>query len=281
MSRATDAPAAPPRPCVQIAAAYAGSAPAPRFSIGTLVTSPEQYDAMRDSFSARGFDSANSEFLYLDNRGPDQTGAYRGLNALLHAARGEYVVLCHQDVRLLGDDIDTLDRRLAELSARDPNWALAGNAGGLAPGVLAHRISDPHGADRNSGNLPQRVMSLDENFIVVKRSARVGCSVDLEGFHFYGPDLCLNADMAGHSAWVIDFHLLHLSGGNKSTDFFAAEEAFRAKWNHALRPRWMQTTCALLRLTGSGLGREAGRIAARPYAGLLRRLPGHRPSLKG
>jgi hypothetical protein len=281
VSRATDAPAAPPRPCVQIAGAYAGSAPAPRFSIGTLVTSPEQYDAMRDSFSARGFDSANSEFLYLDNRGPDQTGAYRGLNALLHAARGEYVVLCHQDVRLLGDDIDTLDRRLAELSARDPNWALAGNAGGLAPGVLAHRISDPHGADRNSGNLPQRVMSLDENFIVVKRSARVGCSVDLEGFHFYGPDLCLNADMAGHSAWVIDFHLLHLSGGNKSTDFFAAEEAFRAKWNHALRPRWMQTTCALLRLTGSGLGREAGRIAARPYAGLLRRLPGHRPSLKG
>jgi hypothetical protein len=266
---------------VQIATAYAGSAPAPRFSIGTLVTSPEQYDAMRDSFSARGFDSANSEFLYLDNRGPDQTGAYRGLNALLHAARGEYVVLCHQDVRLLGDDIDTLDRRLAELSARDPNWALAGNAGGLAPGVLAHRISDPHGADRNSGNLPQRVMSLDENFIVVKRSARVGCSVDLEGFHFYGPDLCLNADMAGHSAWVIDFHLLHLSGGNKSTDFFAAEEAFRAKWNHALRPRWMQTTCALLRLTGSGLGREAGRIAARPYAGLLRRLPGRRPSLKG
>jgi hypothetical protein len=272
-------------PVVLTAAAYAGSDPAPRYSIGTLVTSAEQYDAMRDSFTARGFDSGTCEFLYLDNRGPNQAGAYRGLNALLHAARGDYVILCHQDVRLLSDDIDTLDLRLTELSERDDDWALAGNAGGLAPGVLAHRISDPHGADRNSGNLPQRVMSLDENFIVVKRSARVGCSVNLEGFHFYGPDLCLNADMAGHSAWVIDFHLLHLSGGTKSLDFFAAEEAFRAKWSHALRPRWMQTTCALLRLTGSGLGREAGRAAARPYAGLLRRLPGHllgrRPTAKG
>jgi hypothetical protein len=228
---------------------------------------------MRATFAVHGFDGSNSEFLYLDNRGPYQSGAYSGLNGLMHAARGRYVILCHQDVRLIGDGIQTLDRCLAELDRRDPRWALAGNAGGLQPGVLAQRISDPHGPDRNSGNLPAQVMSLDENFIVVKRSARVGCSVDLEGFHFYGPDLCLNAHIAGYSAWVIDFHLHHLSGGTKNSDFYVAEDAFRAKWSHALRPRWMQTTCALLRLSGFGLDREAGRLAARPYAGLLRRLP--------
>lgn len=265
-------------PRVITAVVHSGSA-APRYSIGTLVTRPDQYTAMRETFAARGFGSATSEFLYLDNGGPDQCGAYRGLNALLNAARGHYVILCHQDVRLLDDGIDTLDRRLAELDERDPNWALAGNAGGVVPGRLAFRITDPHGTDRHSGDLPVKVMSLDENFIVVKRSARIGCSADLEGFHFYGADLCLNADIAGYSAWVIDFHLHHLSGGNKNTDFFAVEEAFRDKWSHALRPRWMQTTCALLRLSGFGLDREAGRIAARPYAGLLRRLPA-RPSAK-
>ena len=262
-----------PAPIVQIADAYVGPESAPRFSVGTLMTHPDQYQAMRESFSARGFDSTTTEFLRIDNTGPGQTGAYRGLNALIHTARGDFVILCHQDVRLLSDDRDTLEQRLAEIETRDPDWALAGNAGGTAPGKLAQRISDPHGADRNSGELPQRVMSLDENFIVLKRSARVGCSVDLEGFHFYGPDLCLNADIAGHSAWVIDFHLLHLSGGTKSADFFAAEEAFRAKWSHALRPRWMQTTCALVRLSASVIDREAGRLAARPYAGLLRRVP--------
>ncbi|MGE5265729.1 MAG: acyl esterase [Deltaproteobacteria bacterium] len=259
-------------PRVITAVAHSGST-LPRYSICTLVTRLDQYAEMRETFAARGFDSATSEYLYLNNGGPDQCGAYRGLNALLNAARGHYVILCHQDVRLLEDGIDALDRRLSELDGRDPNWALAGNAGGVAPGRLAFRISDPHGAGRHSGSLPVQVMSLDENFIVVKRSARIGCSVDLEGFHFYGADLCLNADVAGHSAWVIDFHLHHLSGGNKIVDFFAMEEAFRAKWSHALRPRWMQTTCALLRLSGFGLDREAGRIAARPFAGLLRRLP--------
>ncbi len=245
----------------------------PRYTIATLVNKPDQFAAMRETFSSGGFNAMNSEILYIDNSGPRQTGAYRGLNALINAARGRYVILCHQDVRLISDGIEKLDRCLADLDARDSVWALAGNAGGLAPGILAHRISDPHGADRNSGNLPQKVMSLDENFIVLKRGARIGCSADLEGFHFYGPDLCLNADVAGHTAWVIDFHLLHLSGGNKNDDFYRAEEAFRAKWSHALRPRWMQTTCTLLRLSGSGLDRASGRLAARPYAGLLRRLP--------
>lgn len=266
-------------PCVVTAVSHAGCAP-PRYSICTLVTRPDQYAAMCETFTARGFDNTTSEFLYLDNSGPDQCGAYRGINALLNAARGHKVILCHQDVRLIDDGIDALDRRLRELDQRDPNWALAGNAGGVAPGLLGFRITDPHGAGRHSGNLPVQVMSLDENFIVVKRSARIGCSVDLEGFHFYGADLCLNADVAGFSAWVIDFHLHHLSGGNKSTDFFAVEEAFRAKWSHALRPRWMQTTCALMRLSGFGLDREAGRIAARPYAGLLRRLPARTASRK-
>lgn len=259
-------------PRVITAVGHAGPA-SPRYSICTLVTQPDQYAAMRATFAARGFDETSSEFLYLDNTGPDQCGAYRGLNILLNAARGMYVILCHQDVRLIEDGKDALDRRLGDLDRRDPKWALAGNAGGIAPGILGLRITDPHGGDRHSGDLPVQVMSLDENFIVVKRSARFGCSVDLEGFHFYGADLCLNADMAGYSAWVIDFHLHHLSGGNKSSDFFAVEEAFRAKWSHALRPRWMQTTCALLRLSGFGLDREAGRIAARPFAGLLRRLP--------
>ncbi len=262
-------------PNVLTAAAYGGKG-TPRYSVCTLVTNLEQYASMRASFAAHGFDGSNSEFLYLDNRGPDQTGAYRGLNALLHAARGRYVVLCHQDVELIGDGADELGRCLAELDNRDPHWALAGNAGGQGPGGLVMRISDPHGTDRRIGDLPARVKSLDENFIVVKRSARVGCSVDLDGYHFYGADLCLNADMAGHSAWVIDFHLKHLSGGRKCADFFVAEAAFRTKWSRALRPRWIQTTCALLRLSNFGPDRAAGRVAARPLAGLLRRLPGQR-----
>ena len=135
-----------------------------------------------------------------------------------------------------------------------------GNAGGVSPGSLALRITDPHGADQHVGQLPARVMSLDENFIVVRRDARVGFSVDLSGFHFYGADICLNADVMGHSAYVVDFHLLHLSAGTKNLAFDDMEARFRAKWSRALAPRWMQTTCSLLRLSGDTLGRITGRV---------------------
>lgn len=243
------------------------------FSIATLVNDLAQYAAMRASFEAGGFDAASSEYLFIDNTGTEQTCAFRGLNAMLDAARGRYVILCHQDVRLLTDTSDTLRNRLAALEQMDPSWALAGNAGGVSPGKLAIRITDPHGANRHVGILPARVMSLDENFIVVRRTARIGFSQDLSGFHFYGADICLNADIMGYSSYVIDFHLAHLSAGNKTLAFDEMETRFRAKWSRALAPRWMQTTCSLVRLSGDVLGRITGCIAETPFRKLSRRLP--------
>lgn len=244
-----------------------------RFTIATLVNDGAHYERMRASFKAGGFDTPSCEYLYIDNTGPEQTCAYRGLNAMLNAARGRHVILCHQDVRLLTDTRDTLAARLSALDDADPHWALAGNAGGVSPGALALRITDPHGADQRVGRFPARVMSLDENFIVVRRDARVGFSADLSGFHFYGADICLNADIMGYNAYVIDFHLVHLSAGNKNNAFDEMEARFRSKWSRALSPRWMQTTCSLLRLSGDTLGQFTGRLAEAPFRKLSRHLP--------
>lgn len=242
------------------------------YTIGTLVNDRAQYEEMRASFAAHGLAGADCEYLFIDNTGPKQTSAYAGLNAILSAARGRHVILCHQDVRLIAEGRADLDRRLAELTRHDAAWALAGNAGGIAPGDLALRISDPHGPDQRRGHFPARVGALDENFIVVRRSARIGFSRDLDGFHFYGADICLAAATLGHTAYVIDFHLAHLSAGKTGPAFRNSEAQFRAKWSGALRPRWLQTTCALVRLSGSRLGAMSGRFAERPFAGLLRRL---------
>lgn len=248
----------------------------PCYSIATLVTDLEQYGAMRASFAALGFTQSDCEYLYVDNSTAPQADAFHGLNALLNAARAPIVILCHQDVRLITDGRIALEDRLAALSGRDPNWAVAGNAGGVAPGVLALRISDPHGRDVSVGQLPERVMSLDENFMVVKRDARIGFSHDLTGFHFYGADICLHAAQMGYSAYVIDFHLEHLSPGRKSDDFYAAEKAFQEKWSRALSARWLQTTCALLRLSGSPASGLVNRYAAKAVSRFVRRLPNAR-----
>lgn len=248
----------------------------PCYSIGTLVSNRGQYESMLASFRSHGFTDADCEFLFVDNTGAGQSEAYSGLNALLNAARAPHVILCHQDVRLIGDGRDRMDERLTALGARDPLWALAGNAGGVAAGKLALRITDPHGKNQMVGRFPERVMTLDENFIVVRRDARVGFSRNLQGFHFYGADICLNAAMAGHSAYVIDFHLEHLSPGRKAKDFYDAERAFTAKWSAALSPRWIQTTCALLHLSGGPVRTSLGRVIDKPMARMLRRFNGNR-----
>ena len=246
------------------------------YTIGTLVTDTGVYDSMRRSFVAGGFGETDCEYLAIDNTGlhksgASQTSAYAGLNRVLAAARGRYVILCHQDVELLADGRAALDRRLDELEAHDPAWGVAGNAGGVKPGLLALRITDPHGADTRVGRFPARVRSLDENFLVVKRGAGLGFSRDLDGFHLYGADICLVAATLGASAYVIDFHLRHLSAGNSRTgDFARALAAFQAKWSRALAPRWVQTTCALLVLSGSAWGRGWRRAVAAHVAKLNR-----------
>ncbi len=222
---------------------------APRFTIATLVTDHAQYQAMVATFTARGFTPETCEFLYLDNSRAPAWDAYAGIARFMAMARAPHLILCHQDIRLLDDGADTLAARLAELDALDPAWALAGNAGGTAAGDLAIRISDPYGEDQRRGTLPARAASLDENFLVLNRAAPLGLSADLTGFHFYGAELCIQARIAGRSAWVIDFHLRHQSPGTKDASFKAAQARFEAKYRALFALPWrIRTTCARLRL---------------------------------
>jgi hypothetical protein len=232
------------------------------FTIATLVNNHSEYELMRDTFVARGFGD-DCEFLILDNSETNIYDGYSGYNAVLQRARGTFVILCHQDVRLDFDDRDVLTTRLAELDERDPTWAVVGNAGGLDNGSLAIRISDPWGDDRRVGVFPSRVCSLDSNFIVVKNQTRLAFSNDLHGFHFYGSDICMQAEMRGFSAYVIDFHLRHLSPGNRGPAFLEARARFVAKWEHAMRRRFLRTTADCLMLEGGSVANYRGLTTSR------------------
>ena len=245
-----------------------------RYTIGTLTNDRDQYVEMLASFKAGGFGDDCCEFTFIDTAATGTTSAYHGLNQLLNNARGDYVILCHHDVRLLHDSRFVLDQRLAALSRDYPNWAVAGNAGGMAPGQLAIRISDPHGENQKTADLPARVSSLDENFLVIRRDARVSFSANLSGYHLYGADICLIADILGYECYVIDFHLSHLSPGKKDPSFATAERAFTKKWSKALRPRWIQTTCALLHISGRPGTQHLSRMVATGYRKIARHLPG-------
>lgn len=220
-----------------------------KYSVCTLVTKASEYKEMINSFTNKGFDDKNTEFLYISNIDSNQYDGYSGLNHMLNTAIGEYVILCHQDILLNFDNKTNLDDCITELNNKDKNWALAGNAGGDSQ-TRYRRITDPHGAS-SVGNFPQRVKSLDENFIITNMRNRVALSGNLSGFHMYGTDLCLMADILGYSAYVINFHLQHNSPGNKDVSFYKAEKSLVNKYQNAFKVRLIKSSCTKLFISHS------------------------------
>ena len=219
-----------------------------KFSVCSMVRDNSQYDQMVNSFEVFGFTSDNSEFIAADNRTENNFDGYNWQRRALAASRGEYVVFCHEDVELIDDSYEDLITQLNNLDKVDPNWLLAGVAGGawrssFPKRDLAIRISDPYGENqRRTTGFPQRVETLDECFIVMRRDRPVLNSYQLNGFHFYGPDLCLQAELLGGSCYVMDFHLRHHSGGKKDYLFRAARHAFEQKYTNLFPGRNVHVT---------------------------------------
>ena len=248
----------------------------PAFTVCTLVTRWNEYEVMRATFVAHGFDETSTEYLAIDNSAGNTADAYQAINLFLRAATAPYVLLCHQDVELVDDGVAELDREIRRIGQLDPNWAVLGNAGSSLDGRRVMRISDPRAANQQPAGLPVRVTALDENFLLVRAEANLAVSRDLGGFHHYGHDLCIIADVLGWSSHVIDFHLLHKSGGSLNVAFDASRRAIRAKYARAFRGRAVAgTTQRPYMIGGSATQRLTGTLllqGRRLYRRLARRL---------
>ncbi len=230
-----------------------------RFSICTLMTHKDQYAAMVQSFRSGGFDQNDCEFLYLDNSAANRFDAYQGINIFLQTAKGHHIVICHQDIALLQDGRPELEAAIQRLDGVDPNWAVFGNAGAQDGGAWAIHITDPEGYRSVGGPFPKKVQSLDENFLVVRRSANLSLSRSLSGFHFYGTEICQIAERLGFSAYVVDFHLRHFSSGTFDERFFAQRCAYMETIGPFYAPKWITTVCTNFPLTNSRLLRRLAR----------------------
>ena len=224
------------------------------FAVCTIFNSAEHYAAMRASFEQAGF--AGSRFLGFDNTAGNEHDPYRVVSQLVVDPPAPYIIFCHQDIRLdRGNGFDRLVEVIAEVSQRDSNWAVLGNAGSTDEFEYVLRITDPSGEHKN-GTLPARVHSLDENFLVIRADAGVGCSRELSGFHLYGTDLCLNARKAGKSCWAVDFHLTHLSSGDRGAALGAARERFEQRWSRETPFLFLRTPVQEIFLSRSRLLRS-------------------------
>ena len=229
------------------------------FSICTLVSNRKLYEQMCESFRLGGFSGGDVEYLYIDNTAGNTFDAYAGLNCLISHARGRYLILCHQDVVLLDAGRPELVERLGELDRLDPAWALAGNAGGDDRGRSIMHFSDRFGVEHKTDNLPALARSLDENFIILRNGCQLGFSNDLEGFHLYGTDICLQAEARGWAAYVLDFHLRHDGEGTMDESFWICRSNLEKKYGDFFQTRRIRTTCTIVLLAPSRLARASKR----------------------
>jgi hypothetical protein len=223
------------------------------FSVCSLVRDQDKYDRLLASFARKGFTAENTEFLVADNRDANNFDGYTWHRALLPEARGQFVIFCHDDIELIDDGYDDLVACLADLDQRSPDWMLAGIAGGIfrPAGVFRRPIlalyhSDRDGTMYRRNNPPRQVESLDECFILMRRSRPVLNSHDLGGFHFYGADLCLQAELLGGSAHVIRFHVRHHGLGHGGQTFRACKGAFVRKYRKIFPGRSLHCTTGIV-----------------------------------
>ena len=127
---------------------------------------------------------------------------------------------------------------------------MLGNAGYKNILQMSVRITDPYGENQSSKIFPQKIRTLDENFLVVN-TANLAVSNNISGFHLYGSDLCIIADILGYSSYVINFHAYHKSRGNADDIFLSTKKSFVDKYQKKLRARFLRTTSTYLFISNS------------------------------
>ena len=206
------------------------------FSVCSLVRDQKTYDRLLESFGRFGFTPENFEFLAVDNREGNQFDGFNWHKHMWPRVRGRYVVFCHNDVELVDNGCDELVAAIEALEAADPNWLVAGNAGCAwhplnqeKTAQMLH-ISDVVGKDGPVGQVPTGVETPDESFILMRHLKPVLKSGDPSGFHSYGADLCLEADLLSGRSYAIDFHLLHKGRARADESFAQMWNSFRQKY---------------------------------------------------
>jgi hypothetical protein len=214
------------------------------FNICTIANDLDQYAKMKESFIQAGFTNDKCRFTLYDNSHGNQFDPYSTITSMLGETEEPYLIFCHQDILVnQGDGVEKLVGLLAELDKLDPKWAIVGNAGCKdSCSIAAHFIDLTINVD--CANLPKRVYTLDENFIVIKIGAKLACAQTLSGFHLYATDITLDALKKGYSAYVISFKIMHLSSGNRFSEaFYDCRKNIMNHWSPFFRYCMVSTPC--------------------------------------
>ena len=201
----------------------------PETSFVTCVSDWRMYErCVVASFERIHSSGAILERVPIDNVG-NRFSASQALNIGLKHAKGKLIVFCHQDIIFPPGWLSGFFLRIKELEGQTTSWGVIGLAGRCADGSKSGHIVDPHGEFLHLP-LPQRVQTLDELCLVIRKDSGLRFDEYFDHYHLYGADLCLTAACRGLPCFTVDCCLEHLSGGNKGQGWRQEKEKLIKKW---------------------------------------------------
>ena len=169
--------------------------------------------------------------------------AAKAYNHGLAQCSNELVVFVHQDVFLPEGWDAVVESSIRTIEAADPNWGVAG-CWGIADdqSKFGHLYTPGEKIIGRPMDQPERVRTLDEVVLIVRKSSRLAFDEQLPAFHFYGADICLAAKSKGMNCYAISAFCVHNSQQyfEYPKDFSDSYRIFKRKWARQLP---IQTSC--------------------------------------
>lgn len=155
-------------------------------------------------------------------------------NDALDAATEDIVVFVHQDVYFPARWLDDLMNTIKSLDEAGQPWGVLGCFGAradVAPG-LGQVYTTGWGVHGTPLNAPERVETLDEIVLVIRKSRRLRFDPLLPHYHMYGVDLCLTARSVGLQSYVVPTFCIHNTQQLLSLpmDYFRCYRYIKRKW---------------------------------------------------
>ena len=221
-------------------------------SFVTCVNNVEQYRNLVIGSLFKSGTNKYYEIIPVLNFGNPYSAA-KALNAGLDLARGEIVVFCHQDIVFYKEWIDMLYERIAEIEKQTTKWGVLGTAGISENDNTTGVVHNMRGTFQWTSTIRAKfhsVQTVDEHCMVIRKSSGLRFDdVVFDGFHCYGPDLCLSAISKGLTNFGILCPLVHdsMSGSIVSgkKEFMRLLNALAQKWRPAFPI--IRTTTSLIR----------------------------------
>ena len=197
--------------------------PMPKFSIISCVSNFEVYQKCLVESLYRFENIDLYELIPVDNYANNYT-ATQALNLAIRAAKSDLIICCHQDISLLPG---FFDRAIKLLDGIDDDWGIIGCAG---PSLLKDESNKhfpigrvyagkagEYGDDFDSklriiydGEIRSaEAYCVDECLFLINKRQGIRFNPEIDGFHFYGADICLSMRSAGKKVYASYLPIIH------------------------------------------------------------------------